>query len=349
MELIGNSWVILGLIGFITVYVRQITNIIFDLIISKITYSYIIPKYSDKYKFLTKYVKKYEKHNHIALDEYNYESLININFFIWYDKYKFVYVVPDIAGDSSKYSVYSFWDIEKLFTNYIERKVKLINSDEQLKMHFPVNNHIVFKHVQSRSLDTIYLPPKFKNNIISIIDRFINSQDYYRKNALPYKLVLSFAGEPGTGKSSLIQAIGSHYSKNLYYLSNKLSSLASNLQGIIINSESNILVIDDFDLIFDELNKTIPNDSRTDCPGYGILLNLLDGKYFAPGAILILTYNDRSKIEKKFLRPGRVDYSFDFPKFDINSAKKFKELDDFDYENFTGSMSEYMQIARDKF
>lgn len=55
-----------------------------------------------------------------------------------------------------------------------------------------------------------------KEKIICTVDWHLNNRDFFLKRKIPYKLVLFLYGEPGVGKTTIIQALATHLNKNIY-------------------------------------------------------------------------------------------------------------------------------------
>ena len=69
-----------------------------------------------------------------------------------------------------------------------------------------------------RPLDTLYFEDMFVKGLTDKIDRFIGAEDKYLKLGLPYKMNILLDGYPGTGKTSLIFGIASHFKKKIAIL-----------------------------------------------------------------------------------------------------------------------------------
>ena len=94
------------------------------------------------------------------------------------------------------------------------------NANKQLS----VETHLVNK--TSRSISTVYLRKHDERTLIKAMDNFKHRSDKLRQLGIPNKLGIMLHGMPGTGKSSLIQAVATYLEKDMYYL--HLNALRTN-------------------------------------------------------------------------------------------------------------------------
>ncbi|KAI8072562.1 P-loop containing nucleoside triphosphate hydrolase protein [Gongronella butleri] len=153
--------------------------------------------------------------------------------------------------------------------------------------------------LEPRGLDSVNLAPGIKERLISDIRRFLVQKDYFLSRGIPYHRGYLLFGPPGTGKTSIIQALAGHLRLDMSVL--KVSTLAETnadaqfIQAIEKLSSHSILVIEDFD------------HSRIGKLKVSTILNALDGLDSKSGTIVFMTANDVNKIEPAILRPGRMD------------------------------------------
>ena len=206
-----------------------------------------------------------------------------------------------------------------------------------------------------RSLESVFLPKKQKTDILKCIDKFIKPETIsdYKRLGVNHKLTLLLEGVPGTGKSSLITALASHYDFDIAIISFTPKMTDTAFLHILrtwerrIDNENNaddndgdsrrhtILVIEDMDCIFKERKS---NDEVRNSVTFSGILNGLDGITTSEHQIVIMTTNHIEHLDPALIRPGRVDYIMKFEHavkeqiiemFTVYGGKSYKEAGEF--------------------
>lgn len=163
-----------------------------------------------------------------------------------------------------------------------------------------------------RSLDTIYLPKKQKDNIYNDLKKFYDLKDEYIKLGIPWKRNYLLEGSPGTGKSSLIFALASELNLNIYIINLGPKVDDSVLMSAVAAIPKNtILLLEDIDALFIDRR---PNDSNKSLVSFSGILNVLDGMARKSGLVTFLTTNYKEHLDKALIRPSRVDFILEFGK-----------------------------------
>ena len=193
--------------------------------------------------------------------------------------------------------------------------------------------------IKKRDKDTVYLPDDQVNNIINSFTNFFSNdtKKLYEHLNITYKKCLLFEGPPGTGKSSLIKALGSHFNKNIAYLNICPEYNEKDLFKTVRNIPNEaILVIEDIDSVFEKREKT----DHKNCLSFSGLLNGLDGLIEPKnGQIIILTTNYRNKLDGALKRPGRIDEMITFDYCKKNEIQKI-------YDKFFPSESKFEELYK---
>jgi chaperone BCS1 len=230
-----------------------------------------------------------------------------------------------------------------LFKNFIcdvdeftkEKKIDTV----QVSIYKAGSGWITLSRLPNRSMETIYFDKLKKINLIKDIIDFYTTEKEYHKFGIPYTKKYLFEGPSGTGKTSLIFALASHFNKSISMISFNQNLDDASLMNVINRLESDtFLVLEDVDALFTNREERSPtNNSDISFSG---LLNALDGFGRKDKLVIFMTTNHLNKLDETQIRPGRVDYivSFDnpneeqikemFDKFLPNQTKNFQKFYD---------------------
>jgi len=167
--------------------------------------------------------------------------------------------------------------------------------------------------VRARSIDSVVLPADPKERLLADLHEFLgpDTKQWYRDHGIPHKRGYLFHGVPGSGKTSLIQAIAGHFEYNVCYIHLTHPHLTDDSLRAAVNQapKRSLLVIEDVDAIFGRDREKLLKDSPLTFSG---LLNSLDGVGKAEGQIFILTTNHRERLNPALIRNGRADVHVEF-------------------------------------
>jgi len=124
----------------------------------------------------------------------------------------------------------------------------------------------------SRSMSTVYLRKEDERTLYKAMDNFKYRSDVLRAMGIPNKLGIMLHGIPGTGKSSVIQAVSTYLEKDMYYL--RLNALRTNsalkkafdhvVKGC--SQRGGIVVMEDVDAMTDIVKKRVSNKDVSPLP-----------------------------------------------------------------------------------
>ncbi len=185
-----------------------------------------------------------------------------------------------------------------------------------------------------RGFDSVIVKLSLLEELKSVIDKFIASEDWYVEHGIPYTLGIMLYGPPGTGKSSLIRAIASYTNRSIYSIpASSAASYPDMLQSI---NKDSITVIEDIDSCSaaktrnkkDKKNNDNRSSIEIDFEEFMInniseLLNAMDGIVSNHGRILIMTTNYPEKIDAAIMRPGRCDCKIEIGYFNMEMFRRF--------------------------
>ena len=165
------------------------------------------------------------------------------------------------------------------------------------------------------------------------LNLFLNHPEWYIERGIPHSLGILLHGVPGGGKTSTIKAISKDTNRHIFNLSLRDYTSQQQLTNLFFNdtisvvTENNkhslkipinkrIYVIEDIDcltnVVLDRELYPQENTGDGDAITLSFLLNLLDGVLETPGRILVITSNYPEKLDKAFIRPGRIDVKIEF-------------------------------------
>lgn len=129
--------------------------------------------------------------------------------------------------------------VDEFCHKFPENKLKL--------MRFKSNYWADYAMLDRRELKTVIVDKTLKQSLVKTIEDFQQNEHWYLSRGLPWKKTFVLHGVPGTGKTSLIKALASHFNLNVCRLS--LNSLNDEmLEEALTNVPSaSILAIEDFD------------------------------------------------------------------------------------------------------
>lgn len=215
-------------------------------------------------------------------------------------------------------------DIFKSIIKEIEPKAS--NEDKLKVSNFhPIHGWDEFSFVPKRSLDSIALDKNIKSKLIEEITYFRESKDWYTKAGLAHKLAYIFHGVPGTGKTSLIKALASHFNMNI--CTANLAGLSdTSIRKVVTSVPANcFLVFEDFDSSSATEVRKEGKKKAAKLTTSGIL-NAFDGIVPLDNVVMVLTTNHLDHIDPAIYRKGRIDFVQEIPKADACSVRLWAAL-----------------------
>lgn len=160
-----------------------------------------------------------------------------------------------------------------------------------------------------RELDSVILDSGLKEMLTGDIRDFLNSSKWYYDRGIPYRRGYLLYGPPGSGKSSVIQALAGELDYNICILNLSEQTLTDDRLNHLMNHvpERSILLLEDIDAAFNE-RKQVEDQGYVSGVTFSGLLNALDGVASADERLIFMTTNHPEKLDPALIRPGRVDF-----------------------------------------
>lgn len=200
-------------------------------------------------------------------------------------------------------------DYKKFYQDY---QTYIINNSPDisqfLNVTYIMNGHTENKLIVRKSFDDIFF--KQKNEILQILNNFIQNQNYYNSHGIIYKTGILLYGPPGSGKSSIARAIASYLDWDIYYI-----NMQSNNRLPIYFENNTVFILEDIDCLVATRNNM--DDEKLSLHE---ILNFIDGIISPHNAIFVATTNYLDHVDSALIRPGRFDYIFEVPYMDKDLA-----------------------------
>ena len=190
---------------------------------------------------------------------------------------------------------------------------------------------------QPRSFDDVFIPSEKQDQLINALKKFVSSKKWYNDHKIPYHFGILLHGEPGTGKSSIIQAILHEIEADVFYISADMVMFVfcdeNDHWFRRDNKRTKIVIIEDIDAaaVSKDRKKTAKEKVAYDVDSSAVisarsiasLLNFMDGFDNPENMIYIITTNHVEDLDPALIRPGRIDLSMYIGYIDNEVFDKF--------------------------
>lgn len=327
MTLVGVSGA-----GMVSFWLKDVPKRIYGLLLREFTTELVITNHNVIfYEFMKWIQKNYSNRNFRKLKLSNGiwgsggKLITSIGFGTHFIRYKGRYflftlnkeVANQTSSDKETLIVTTIGRSRKIFDSLIKDVESLKDKDSDVTSIYKYSgsNWSYIKDQTKRSLNSVFIEKEKKDKLIESLTKFINSEQWYVNNGIPYQMGILLYGPPGTGKTSLIKAIASHVDYPIYYLgAQKLSTIEGAVSEL---PDKCILVIEDIDAnnLTHTRSKDITEKKSAESEmvegvaaiSLSEVLNSLDGLFSTHGRILIATTNHIENLDPALIRPGRID------------------------------------------
>ena len=163
----------------------------------------------------------------------------------------------------------------------------------------------ILNKLSKRSDETLFMDVDLED-LFKQIQTFFDDEEDYIQHGVPFKMNFLFHGIPGTGKTSLIYTIASHFNFDIAFL-NITRDLDDNTftRAVTNLPDNSILVLEDIDALF------VERDTKCGV-SFSTVLNVLDGMTKKHKLLTFLTTNYKDRLDSALKRSGRIDYELEF-------------------------------------
>ncbi|CAO1616925.1 unnamed protein product [Parajaminaea phylloscopi] len=186
---------------------------------------------------------------------------------------------------------------------------------------------------KTRQLDSVVLTRGQRDRVVSDISAFLSRGQWYARRGIPYRRGYLFHGSPGSGKTSMVQALAGEMDLNICLLNLSERGLTDDRLTHLLSMapERSVLLLEDIDAAFPS---RLAHSGRAEADGqsaasgsqssgssssappvreyqtsvtFSGLLNALDGVASGESRIVVMTTNHVERLDPALIRPGRVD------------------------------------------
>lgn len=298
----------------------------------------------------------FEESEHPSPNHYSAISLLSTKHLLYNRDYNGAYVAPYQGNNSGKVCeglkliTLNTKEDSKHLKEYVKKvfeKNKRKGSQKKKSKWIHFNSDCSETTMKKRYINTVFMPNKMKEDLMSSIDHFVKKRDWYEKNFVPYHYGILLYGPPGTGKSTLIRSIMTEYYEKYEDASGPVVfKRPGSLLGLGIDTfdveykKPKIVVIEDIDATKTTKTRTpkpllrsdeVDDDDDDDDYNYNYntsmslseLLNKIDGLSNLENVIYIFTTNHIENLDKALIRPGRIDKCIKIDVPDRNAYDQF--------------------------
>lgn len=155
-----------------------------------------------------------------------------------------------------------------------------------------------------RPLETVVLADGQREALVTDVQEFRRQEMAYLRYGIPWHRGYLLHGPPGTGKTSVAQAVAGHFDLDVYYV--PLSDMEADTDLVQLLSrvdERSMLLLEDIDVA----HATRERDDQGKGISLSGLLNALDGVITPHGQLTVMTTNNIDVLDEALIRPGRTD------------------------------------------
>ncbi|KAG0649651.1 chaperone BCS1 [Hyphodiscus hymeniophilus] len=162
---------------------------------------------------------------------------------------------------------------------------------------------------RKRPLHSVILDEGVKERIVDDVKEFLRSRQWYVDRGIPYRRGYLLYGQPGSGKSSFIQALAGELDFGIALVNLSERGITDDKLGALFTSlpPRTLILLEDADAAFSNRRQVGSDGYSGSTVTFSGLLNALDGVAAGEERIAFLTTNHIERLDPALIRPGRVD------------------------------------------
>jgi chaperone BCS1 len=212
---------------------------------------------------------------------------------------------------SMRLRIWLAWDRNIMLDIMREAKAAYDATQPDTLEYFRADQYGEWNHqaIPPRALTSIYHPECLLRDLLADVQTHLAAKQIYLDLGIPYRRGYLLAGPPGTGKSTLIVAVASHFKLPIYSVplrgaemtAERLSQLLSNCR------KPSLIALEDVDCLHAATSR---KSKSSEGLSMADLLNVLDGMGASEDRLLFMTSNHPEALDAALTRAGRVDRKF---------------------------------------
>ena len=206
------------------------------------------------------------------------------------------------------------------------REVAFPEEDRNVKIRsLSYNNWNIASSRMPREVDSVVLKKGLTDEVITEVERFFSSSEWYQDRGIPYRMGLLFHGKPGNGKTSMALVLASKFKRDIYLMKVAGIVYSAFRQAMTNVPKHSIVLIEDVDCFFQSRERMISEPGLSGMElelTFSGFLNGIDGITSSEGRLLIMTTNHPENLDEALVRDGRVDHRVEFTNADRDQAER---------------------------
>lgn len=194
--------------------------------------------------------------------------------------------------------------LEEARASYEKSKSKRVDH-----YHWDTYTDWIGNTIPGRTITSLFHRPEMIDDLFADVRAFLGAKRMYEDLGIPYRRGYLLAGPPGTGKSSLVLAVASHFGLPIYSVPLRGAEINGERLAMLLANcrRPSLIAVEDIDC----LKVATSRESKTD-DGLTIadLLNAIDGIGASEDRVLFMTANHPEMLDAALTRAGRVDRKF---------------------------------------
>lgn len=165
-------------------------------------------------------------------------------------------------------------------------------------------------------------------DVVRRLEHWMQQREWYADRRIPWRRGVLLSGPPGSGKSSMIRAVGEYIGLpiNVFDMASMTNEDFLRAWADSLKNSPCIIAIEDIDAIFAGRENKTSNSGNTMALSFDCLLNCISGVVRSDGVLLFVTTNHSESLDPAIRRSGRIDEEVILDGIDYECRRKVAEV-----------------------